>query len=121
MAYIFRPPALPPWSCVSPTLRPSALPSKNSLYGLLVLGSSALLRAESAFALGICIGSTHAFGAGDSAYPNTFERLKQLVRPGGYLLIGEGYWKQEPAPEYLAFIGDPVGIYRDHAGNISFA
>ena len=73
------------------------------------------------FDLGICIGSTHAFGAGDSAYPNAIERLRQLVRPGGYVLIGEGYWKQEPAPEYLTLIGEPVGIYRDHAGNISFA
>lgn len=80
------------------------------------------LEAESgSFDLGICIGSTHAFGAGDSAYPNTIKRLKYLVRPSGYLLVGEGHWKQEPAPEYLTFIGDPVGIYRDHAGNISFA
>jgi hypothetical protein len=37
------------------------------------------------------------------------------------VLIGEGYWKQEPAPEYLTLIGEPVGIYRGHAGNISFA
>ena len=36
-------------------------------------------------------------------------------------MIGEAYWKQEPAPEYLELIGKPVGIYRDHAGNISFA
>jgi SAM-dependent methyltransferase len=73
------------------------------------------------FDLGICIGATHAFGAGDAAYPNTIERLKQLVRPGGYMLIGESYWKQDPAPQYLKMIGDPVGIYRGHAENISFA
>jgi hypothetical protein len=36
-------------------------------------------------------------------------------------LIGEAYWKQPPAPEYLSLIGEPVGIYRDHAGNIAFA
>lgn len=77
--------------------------------------------ARGAFDLGICIGSTHAFGAGDSAYPNTIRRMQELVRPGGWVLLGEGYWKQDPASEYLALIGDPVGIYRDHAGNISFA
>lgn len=77
--------------------------------------------ARGAFDLGICIGSTHAFGAGDAAYPNTIRRMQELVRPGGWVLLGEGYWKQEPAPEYLALIGDPVGIYRDHAANISFA
>jgi rhodanese-related sulfurtransferase len=37
-----------------------------------------------AFDLGICIGSTHAFGSGDAAYPNTIGRLRQIVRPGGY-------------------------------------
>ncbi|MGH7488173.1 MAG: SAM-dependent methyltransferase [bacterium] len=73
------------------------------------------------FDLGICIGSTHAFGMGDVAYPNTIDRMIELVRPGGYVLVGEGYWKQEPAAEYLQMIGDPVGIYRDHAGNVTFA
>jgi len=73
------------------------------------------------FDLGISIGSTHAFGAGDAAYPNTIEQLRRLVRPGGYVLIGECYWKQEPAPEYLILIGEPVGVYRSHAANISFA
>jgi cyclopropane fatty-acyl-phospholipid synthase-like methyltransferase len=37
-----------------------------------------ILEAEpGAFDLGICIGSTHAFGAGDSAYPNTIGRLRR--------------------------------------------
>lgn len=69
----------------------------------------------------MCIGSTHAFGTGDTAYPNTLRELSRLVRPGGHLLIGEGYWKQPPAPDYLKLIGEPAVIYRDHAGNISFA
>jgi SAM-dependent methyltransferase len=74
-----------------------------------------------AFDLGICVGSTHAFGEGERAYPETIERLSEWVRPGGYVLIGEGYWKQPPAADYLKLIGDPPGIYRDHAGNIAFA
>ena len=73
------------------------------------------------FDLAICLGATHAFGAGDSAYPNAIERLSRCVCPGGRLLLGEGYWKQAPAAEYLGLIGEPVGIYRDHAANISFA
>jgi SAM-dependent methyltransferase len=77
--------------------------------------------ARAAFDAGLCIGSTHAFGAGDAAYPNTIVRLQQWVRPGGCVLLGEGYWKQEPAREYLQLLGEPVGIYRDHAGNIAFA
>jgi cyclopropane fatty-acyl-phospholipid synthase-like methyltransferase len=55
---------------------------------------------EDAFDLAVCIGSTHAFGTGDAAYPNTIQRLKELVRPGGQLLIGEGFWKQPPAPVF---------------------
>jgi len=73
------------------------------------------------FDLALCIGSTHAYGSGDAAYPNTIDSFLRLVRAGGQLLIGEGYWKRDPAPEYLRLIGEPVGIYRDHSGNISFA
>ena len=73
------------------------------------------------FDAAVCLGSTHAFGMGDVAYPNALRKLTRIVKPGGLLLIGEGYWKQEPAPEYLNLIGEPVGIYHDHMGNVSFA
>ncbi len=69
----------------------------------------------------VCLGSTHAFGMGEAAYPNTIRRLSRAVRPGGRILVGEGYWKTPPASEYLELIGEPVGIYRDHAANVSFA
>jgi ubiquinone/menaquinone biosynthesis C-methylase UbiE len=77
--------------------------------------------AAGSFDLALCIGSTHAFGTGDAAYPNALEELARLVRPGGQLLIGEGYWKQPPAAEYLALLGEPCGIYHAHAQNITFA
>lgn len=73
------------------------------------------------FDAGLCIGSTHAFGMGESAFPNTIREMTRLVKPGGQILIGEGYWKQPPSPEYLERIGEPVGIYRNHAENIVFA
>ncbi|MEM1295567.1 MAG: class I SAM-dependent methyltransferase [Verrucomicrobiota bacterium] len=72
------------------------------------------------FDLAICLGATHAFGRGDEAYPNTVRELTRLVRPGGRMLIGEGYWKQPPALEYLELLGEPVGIYRSHAENVAF-
>jgi SAM-dependent methyltransferase len=75
---------------------------------------------EAAFDVAICLGSTHAFGSGEAAYPNTIARLSRAVRPGGQVLIGEGYWRTTPVPEYLELIGEPVGIYRDHEVNVSF-
>lgn len=71
------------------------------------------------FDVAICMGSTHAFGSGAEGYPNAILGLSQLVRPGGLMLIGEGYWKQPPATEYLQFLGDPAGVYHDHVENIA--
>ena len=50
--------------------------------------------------LAACIGSTHAI----TNFEQALRILSSLVRPGGLILIGEGYWKQEPDPDYLAFL-----------------
>lgn len=84
-------------------------------------GNEAAALAADSLDLAICLGATHAFGDGEAAYPNALDELARLVRPGGQLLIGEGYWKQPPAAEYLALLGDPPGISFDHAGNVAFA
>jgi len=76
---------------------------------------------DATFDLAICVGATHAFGTGDNAYPNAIQTLSRLVRPGGLILIGEGYWKQSPAPAYVDLIGQPVGVYHSHEENISYA
>ncbi|MEM7799822.1 MAG: class I SAM-dependent methyltransferase [Chloroflexota bacterium] len=73
------------------------------------------------FDAAICLGSTHAFGDGYAAYPNAVNALTNLVRPGGQILIGEGYWKQTPAQEYVELLGEPVGIYHDHHKNMAIA
>lgn len=73
------------------------------------------------FDLAICIGSTHAYGDGEAAYPTTIRELARVARPGGLLLIGETYWRREPSPEYLALLGTPAGIYRHHPANVSCA
>lgn len=74
-----------------------------------------------AFDLAICLGASHAFGTGEEAFPTCLEKMIKAVRADGCLLIGEGYWKQEPDPEYLELIGEPVGIYRTHEENIALA
>ena len=44
-------------------------------------------------------------------------RLKGWTRGGGYLLIGEGYWRQKPPAEYQALLGADAPLL-DHRGNV---
>ncbi|MDQ0859698.1 cyclopropane-fatty-acyl-phospholipid synthase family protein [Bacillus sp. V2I10] len=53
------------------------------------------------FDVAICIGSTHALGG----LHETLDTLRKCVKKGGYVLIGEGYWKQQPSKEYLEALG----------------
>jgi SAM-dependent methyltransferase len=53
------------------------------------------------FDLAVCIASSHALGG----FPDALGRLRELVSPGGQILLGEGYWLREPAPEYLDALG----------------
>jgi cyclopropane fatty-acyl-phospholipid synthase-like methyltransferase len=76
---------------------------------------------RNSYDLAVCIGSSHAFGEGKSAYPNTLKQLSDLLKPNGLVLLGEGYWKQKPDQEYLDFIGEPSGIYNNHEQNIEQA
>lgn len=66
------------------------------------------------FALGICIGSTHALGG----FAPTLASLRRLLGPGGYTLVGDCYWKRRPDPKYLAALGDDESVYLDLPGNI---
>lgn len=68
--------------------------------------------------LGVCIGSTHALGGLES----TLQNMKQIVNKDGYILIGEGYWKQTPSFEYLEALGGATeSELNSHARNISIA
>jgi SAM-dependent methyltransferase len=62
------------------------------------------------FGLGACVGSTHALGGLDG----TLRRLSELVRPGGYVLVGEGFWAHRPERELLEALPaseDELGDY----------
>jgi cyclopropane fatty-acyl-phospholipid synthase-like methyltransferase len=67
------------------------------------------------FALGACIGSSHALGG----YAGTLQELARRVRPGGHVLAGHGYWKREPDREYLERLGATADELTDHEGNIT--
>jgi cyclopropane fatty-acyl-phospholipid synthase-like methyltransferase len=55
--------------------------------------------------LAICTGATHAFGDLDAALAG----LRACVREGGLALVGTGYWRRPPAPEYLDLLGAVEG------------
>ena len=76
--------------------------------------SRATIEARS-FDAGLCVGSTHAFGD----YDDTLRALRRAVRPGGTILVGEGYWKRDPDPGYLSVLGASPGEFTDHAGNVA--
>lgn len=44
--------------------------------------------------------------------------LAQWTRPGGYVLIGDGFWAKAPAAEYLAHLEAVADEFLDHRGNV---
>ena len=63
--------------------------------------AGALVASAGGYAAACCIGSTHALGGLETA----LTRLTELVRPGGYVVVGEGYWLRPPEPEVLDALG----------------
>ncbi|MBP6565119.1 MAG: class I SAM-dependent methyltransferase [Burkholderiales bacterium] len=60
-------------------------------------------------------------GAGgiDGGMAGICRTLKGWTKPGGYVLVGEGYWKQKPSGDYLAVLGGgDAGQLHDHRGNV---
>ena len=65
----------------------------------------------------ICVGSDHAYGDQGAA----LRALHDLVRPGGRLLLGTGFWERPPTPEEAASIGMEPGELTDLAGLVDLA
>ena len=45
-------------------------------------------------------------------------QLKAWTTSGGYILIGEGYWRTRAHPDYLAVLGAEHAQFLDHRGNV---
>lgn len=67
------------------------------------------------FDAALCVGATHAV----SDLAKTFTALKKLVKPGGRILVGEGYWRKKPDKGYLKLLGAGADDMSDHAGNVA--
>jgi SAM-dependent methyltransferase len=63
---------------------------------------------------------TVMLGAGGIAggMPGICRQLKTWTRCGGYVMVGDGYWRKRPEREYLAFLGGDESQFLDHRGNV---
>lgn len=67
----------------------------------------------------LCIGASHAFGGTLAA----FTALADLVRPGGRLLFGEGFWERPPTVEATKILGAgimPLADLVEHARSLGW-
>jgi cyclopropane fatty-acyl-phospholipid synthase-like methyltransferase len=60
----------------------------------------------------MCVGASHAYAMGADAFPATLAAFKRMVKHDGVMLLGEGYWRVPPDPEYLQRAGIDGAINR---------
>ena len=65
----------------------------------------------------LCVGATHAFGG----LAGTLDAVRAHVRPGGRVLLGEGFWDGEPTPQAMSALGADPGELPDLAGLVETA
>ena len=65
-------------------------------------------------ALASCIGASWVFGG----HAEALDALSGMVAPGGWVIVGEPYWLQEPSEEYLAASGHTRDVFGTHPGNV---
>jgi SAM-dependent methyltransferase len=66
------------------------------------------------FDLVACIGASWIFGG----HRATLKTLKGMAVRGGWIVVGEPYWRQEPEAEYLQAIGEQRSSYGTHHENV---
>jgi SAM-dependent methyltransferase len=76
-------------------------------------GAAFVPDAPQSFALASCIGASWVFGG----YGGTLDALNRFVAPGGWVVVGEPFWLQEPAEEYLNASGAARASFATHAEN----
>jgi len=65
------------------------------------------------FDLASCIGASWIFGG----HAGTLEALISMVKPGGWVIVGEPYWLQEPSEDYLEACGVVAEDFGSHFSN----
>lgn len=81
---------------------------------VLEMDGAAYHPAPGTFDLASCMGGDWVFGG----HGPTLRALAQAARPGGRIVVGEPFWKKEPAPEYLASSGLKRDDFGSHLQNV---
>jgi SAM-dependent methyltransferase len=63
--------------------------------------------------LASCIGASWIFGG----HADTLEALNRMVKPGGWVIVGEPYWRGEPPEDYLKASGITKSEFGSHFSN----
>jgi SAM-dependent methyltransferase len=63
--------------------------------------------------LASCIGASWVFGG----HADTLDALISMVKPGGWVIVGEPYWLQEPSEDYLKASGVAREDFGSHSSN----
>ncbi|MBN2556354.1 MAG: class I SAM-dependent methyltransferase [Anaerolineales bacterium] len=63
--------------------------------------------------LAACIGASWIFGG----HAGTLDALISMVKPGGWVIVGEPFWRQEPPEDYLQASGVARQDFGTHASN----
>ncbi len=69
--------------------------------------------AAHSFDLASCIGASWIYGG----HGQTLDALMRMVKPGGWVIVGEPFWLQEPPEDYLAACGIAKQDFGSHASN----
>jgi len=67
------------------------------------------------FDLVACIGASWIFGG----HRGTLKALTEMTASGSWVVVGEPYWRREPAAEYLEVIGEERDSYGTHYENVN--
>jgi SAM-dependent methyltransferase len=65
----------------------------------------------------LCVGATHAFGGLTGA----LTAVRAHLRPGGRVLLGEGFWDGDPTPQAMSALGAAPGELPDLPGLVEAA
>jgi ubiquinone/menaquinone biosynthesis C-methylase UbiE len=66
------------------------------------------------FDLAACVGASWIF----KGHKGTLEFLIRAVAPGGWIVVGEPYWRKEPSQDYLEALHAEHSLYGSHYENV---